>query len=120
MTEKILQTRIKNKYATKDQWDNMPVKTLKPLMGEICVINDIENNTFYLKVGDNINFFEDLPCISLPYENLPKQLKNDIIQLKEKMLPEVSIEDNGKFLRVIDGAWATALIPKAEEATFGG
>jgi len=33
-------------------------------------------------------------------------------------LPEVSTSDNGKFLRVVDGAWAVVSLPNAEEATF--
>ena len=30
----------------------------------------------------------------------------------------VSASDNGKFLRVVDGAWAAATVPNAEEASF--
>lgn len=33
-------------------------------------------------------------------------------------LPEVSSTDNGKFLRVVNGAWAAAVVPSAEEASF--
>ena len=32
--------------------------------------------------------------------------------------PEVSTSDNGKFLRVVDGAWAAVSISNAEEASF--
>lgn len=35
-------------------------------------------------------------------------------------LPAVNEDDNGKFLRVVDGAWAKMTIPSAEEAVFGG
>lgn len=34
------------------------------------------------------------------------------------MMPEVTSEDNGKFLRVVDGAWAAVSVPNAEEASF--
>ena len=34
-------------------------------------------------------------------------------------LPSVTASDNGKFLRVVNGAWAKATINSAEEATFG-
>ena len=33
-------------------------------------------------------------------------------------LPTVTASDNGKFLRVVDGLWAAASIPNAEEASF--
>ena len=33
-------------------------------------------------------------------------------------LPEVSTADNGKFLRVVNGAWAAEIVPSAEEASF--
>ena len=33
-------------------------------------------------------------------------------------LPEVSAADNGKFMRVSNGAWAAEAVPNAEEASF--
>lgn len=33
-------------------------------------------------------------------------------------LPEVTTADNGKFLRVVGGAWAAVNLPNAEEASF--
>lgn len=33
-------------------------------------------------------------------------------------LPTVTAEDNGKFARVVDGAWAAETVPTAEEASF--
>lgn len=36
----------------------------------------------------------------------------------ENGLPEVTTEDNGKFLRVVDGAWVAVSVPNAEEASF--
>lgn len=35
-----------------------------------------------------------------------------------EMLPAVTTDDNGKFLRVVDGAWAVASIQSAEEVAF--
>lgn len=35
-------------------------------------------------------------------------------------LPSVASADNGKFLRVADGAWAAATVPAAESNSFGG
>lgn len=33
-------------------------------------------------------------------------------------LPDVTVADNGKFARVVDGAWAATAVPDAEEADF--
>lgn len=35
-----------------------------------------------------------------------------------RQLPVVSTSDNGKFLRVISGAWAAAIVPSAETTSF--
>lgn len=35
-------------------------------------------------------------------------------------LPVVTASDNGKFLRVVSGAWAAQAVPAAESASFGG
>ena len=35
-------------------------------------------------------------------------------------LPAVTSTDNGKFLRVVNGAWAAATVPAAESNSFGG
>lgn len=35
-------------------------------------------------------------------------------------LPVVTASDNGKFLRVVSGAWAEQAVPAAESASFGG
>ena len=34
-------------------------------------------------------------------------------------LPAVSASDNGKFLRVVSGAWAAVSVPFAESSSFG-
>lgn len=34
------------------------------------------------------------------------------------LLPIVTDEDNGKFLRVVDGAWAADTVPSAENNVF--
>ena len=33
-------------------------------------------------------------------------------------VPSVTVADNGKFLRVVNGAWAAASLQNAEEAAF--
>ena len=37
-----------------------------------------------------------------------------------RQLPAVTASDNGKFLRVVSGAWAAATVPSAESNSFGG
>jgi len=37
-----------------------------------------------------------------------------------KDLPTVTASDNGKFLRVVNGAWAADTVPSAESNSFGG
>ncbi len=37
-----------------------------------------------------------------------------------KELPIITTSDNGKFLRVVSGAWVAATVPDAEFASFGG
>ena len=38
----------------------------------------------------------------------------------EDEFPAVSSTDNGKFLRVVNGAWAAQAVPAAESNSFGG
>ena len=39
-------------------------------------------------------------------------------QFNQSSLPPVTDENNGAFLRVVDGAWAVATIPSAEGVSF--
>lgn len=62
----------------------------------------IENEIFELTLnGTN-------PCTVTQYTK-------DII-----LLPAVSASDNGKFMRVVSGAWEAATVPSAESNSFGG
>ena len=38
----------------------------------------------------------------------------------EDDLPTVTASDNGKFLRVVNGAWTAQAVPAAESSSFGG
>lgn len=40
------------------------------------------------------------------------------LTLEGQLAPKVSATDNGKFLRVENGKWVAATIPRAEEAVF--
>ena len=55
----------------------------------------------------------------------PEQLADAIAAYFEQNpipeeLPAVTASDNGKFLRVVSGAWAAAPVPAAESNSFGG
>ena len=38
--------------------------------------------------------------------------------MQGRVLPEVSSQDDGKFLRVVKGAWAASEVPCAEDTKF--
>mgnify|MGYP003418854942 CR=1 FL=1 len=89
---------------------------------------------YKIKNNDNILDYECDSCGgSLRYlddemnEELDKYLEErqkDIENIrrenkaKEPTSEEVTTEDNGKFLRVVDGAWTAVFVPNAEEASF--
>ena len=54
--------------------------------------------------------------MTIPDWNQTDPKKADYI--KNKPIPPVTTSDNGKFLRVVDGAWAVASVPSAEEVAF--
>lgn len=45
-------------------------------------------------------------------------LYDKIEKLSLSALPKVSVDDNGKFLRVVEGIWAKATVPYAEDSKF--
>lgn len=47
-----------------------------------------------------------------------KEIERILREADQKELPVVTNTDNGKFLRVVNGAWATATVNNAEEAGF--
>ena len=57
--------------------------------------------------------------------NPNQRIQNEIDDLYGKLnqiiisvLPPVTVADNGKFLRVVDGVWAPQLVPCAEDNKF--
>lgn len=42
----------------------------------------------------------------------------DAHKSKVDSIPTVTADDNGKFLCVVDGAWAATTVPNAEEESF--
>lgn len=51
-------------------------------------------------------------------EAFAAQIQANTEAVAKAKMPEVTAEDNGKFLRVTDGAWAAVSIEAAEEASF--
>lgn len=45
-------------------------------------------------------------------------VRNNKAEWGEKELPDVTASDNGKFLRVVGGAWAAETINDAEGVSF--
>ena len=43
---------------------------------------------------------------------------DEVISHINGTFPTVTTEDNGKFLRVVNGAWVAVSVPNAEEASF--
>lgn len=52
------------------------------------------------------------------YTGTEAQFMQILGKLDQSVLPTVTTADNGKFLRVVDGAWTTATIPSAEGVGF--
>ena len=45
-------------------------------------------------------------------------LYNKINDMLPSILPKVTVADNGKFLRVVEGIWAASIVPYAEDNKF--
>lgn len=45
-------------------------------------------------------------------------VRNNQAEWSKKELPDVTTADNGKFLRVVNGAWSAETIPSANGGSF--
>ena len=59
----------------------------------------------------------EVESIVSPTQELSYDERLDI--LEKSSIPAVTTDDNGKFLRVVDGVWAADGMSSAEEAIFG-
>lgn len=92
MSTKQLNTRIQHKY---DTHENFGKATFKPLKGELVIYEPNEGQSEkeapMFKVGDGIHTIKELPFAVSDHKS---------------ELPEVTTDDNDKFLKVVDGKWA--------------
>lgn len=108
MNEQIFNTRIIHKHDTEANWSK--ATNFIPKQGELIVYDiDSEHNYSRIKIGDGVKTVINLPFIDKPVVDI----MNNIISV-----PVSTVGDNGKFLRVVNGAAAWATVPNAEEATF--
>lgn len=75
----------------------------------------ISTNSGIIKVGINEAFGSIIRFVKAPEEDTDAANK---AYVDAKALPTVTTDNNGAFLRVVDGAWAAAAIANAEEASF--
>lgn len=47
-----------------------------------------------------------------------RESDNAYMSKKAKVLPSVTADDNGAFMRVVDGEWAAVELPNAEDGDF--
>lgn len=107
-----INTRIQHKHDIEANWNR--ATNFIPLIGEI-IIYDIDDKFTCerFKIGDGKTYVVDLPFY---LEDEIESIWNIVEAIPE--IPNVTTQDNGKFLRVVDGIWAAASIPNAEEAEF--
>ena len=96
-------------------------------MAEMAPIVRFTNDGIF--VTKFMNYLYDYPFESrihnITIPNFNKFTEPVIKKIDKKYLPDdiggmpkVTAEDNGKFLRVVDGAWAAVSLPNAEEVGF--
>ena len=60
----------------------------------------------------------DIGTLPEPSSRMEAYLMALITKMEKGGLPTVTTANNGQFLRVVNGAWAAATVPSAEEASF--
>lgn len=67
----------------------------------------------------SIGTIELLPYGSNPTASITGPVDAPVLNLGiPKDLPPITTDDNGKFLRVVDGAWVVDVVPTAEGSEF--
>ena len=104
MASNQLNARVLWKRDTSANWtSHNPVL----LNGEIIIVDtDIGETRF--KIGDGTKTYTQLPFEDEAIRSL----------ILNKSIPDYTSEDNGKFLRVLNGVASWVTVPNAEEGSF--
>lgn len=96
--------RSADEFALKSDIENLPTESYDDtgLRGLISA-NATEIESLKNMVGDT---------------SVSTQIEAAVDTKISSVIPAVSYEDNGKFLRVVDGAWAAVVLPNAEGVGF--
>lgn len=87
---------------------NAVVKVILDVAGSMAFVQNADTNAYIERT-----FIKSINGIT------PDPETGDVaLEVSGGNMPEVTTEDNGKFLRVVDGAWAAVSITSAEEAKF--
>ena len=114
---KTIDVRVKNKYATKEKWDN---ETKVALAGELIIDAPSENVGARIRIGDGSTSIKNLPAIyqleTVPYEKLENltdaELESKVLsaqagkQLKKEVAQASSRLVDNKYLKISNiGSW---------------
>ena len=105
MATKTLNARLPHSRDTSANWTQYNPVLLNV---EIIIVDTAEGEVRY-KVGDGTKRYSQLPFD----DEAIKTLINGKMQAVS-----VTSDDNGKFLRVVDGVWAAATVPNANGESF--
>lgn len=83
------------------------------ISGSGVKINIVAGETLQKMFGKIRRYLADLKTLAYQ-DTVPRALLADDVPL----LPDVTTADNGKFLRVVSGAWAAASVPDANGGAF--
>lgn len=104
-TNKQINSRLQLKHDIEANWITAGENGFIPLAGEAIIYDkDDTHESSRIKIGDGTTNISELAFVAEEFVNT--------------IIPTVTTSDNGKFLRVVDGAWAASYIPSAEEAEF--
>lgn len=118
MSEKMLNVRIVHKHDTAENWAK--ATGFIPKTGEL-IIYDIDENYNYsrFKIGDGVRTINDLEFSQTDLTGYATEdYVNEAVNQIDISVLNCTTNDNGKFLRVVNGVAAWSTVPNAEEATF--
>ena len=119
MAEKNFNARIVHKHDTEENW-NKAINFI-PKQGEL-IIYDKDSIYDYerIKIGDGVTNVNVLPFAT--YQSIPELETDGTLTFTSEYavnydlpLPHITVADNGKFLRVVDGVWMPQSITNVSE-----